>query len=119
MAVPWEVVLLRDVVDWFEQLDSETAELTAAALDLLEEKGPSLGRPLVDKIHRSRLHNLKELRPGSSGDSEIRILFVFDPDRNAVLLVAGDKAGSWRGWYTKNVPLAEGRYEKWRAGEYD
>ena len=54
--------------------------------------------------------NLKELRPASTGSTEIRILFVFDPRRTAILLVAGDKAGDWRGWYDSNVPLAEERY---------
>jgi hypothetical protein len=53
---------------------------------------------------------LKELRPGSAGASEVRILFVFDPDRHAVLLVAGDKAGRWSAWYREAVPLAETRY---------
>ena len=115
----WEVVLLKEVENWYEQLDLETADLVGAALDLLEEKGPSLGRPLVDKINGSELHNLKELRPGSSGDSEVRVLFIFDPDRNAVLLVAGDKSGKWSEWYEENIPVAEGRYEKWLAGEYD
>jgi len=42
---------------------------------------------------------MKELRPGSAGRSEIRVLFVFDPWQQIVLLVAGDKAGDWRGWY--------------------
>lgn len=59
----------------------------------------------------STLHNLKELRPGSSGTTEIRILFVFDPDRNAVLLVAGDKEGQWNTWYRHAIPLAQARYE--------
>lgn len=40
----------------------------------------------------------------------MRILFAFDPVRRAVLLVAGDKAGNWRGWYDTNVPIAEKRY---------
>jgi Phage derived protein Gp49-like (DUF891) len=47
-------------------------------------------------FHHARLSNLKELRPGSAGRSEIRILYIFDPKRNAVLLVAGDKAGNGR-----------------------
>jgi hypothetical protein len=55
---------------------------------------------------------MKELRPGSSGASEIRILFAFDPVRRAVLLVAGDKAGNWRGWYDTNIPLADKRYDE-------
>jgi hypothetical protein len=51
--------------------------------------------------------NLKELRPGSRGRSEVRILFVFDPWRSAILLVAGDKAGSWNKWYARMIPRAE------------
>jgi hypothetical protein len=67
----------------------------------------------VDRIKGSELHNLKELRPGSCGASEIRILFVFDPERNAVLLVAGDKSGQWSEWYRRSIPLAEERYTQW------
>jgi hypothetical protein len=57
------------------------------------------------------IKNLKKLRPGSTGRSEVRILFVFDPWRSAILLVAGDKAGNWQRWYRKAIPLAEQRYE--------
>ncbi|WP_436846963.1 type II toxin-antitoxin system RelE/ParE family toxin [Streptomyces atratus] len=56
-------------------------------------------------------HHMKGLRPGSSGTSEIRILFAFDPVRRAVLLVAGDKAGNWQRWYDADIPLAEKRYQ--------
>lgn len=83
------------------------------AIDHLAEAGPGLGRPLVDRIHGSRLHNLKELRPGSAGRSEIRLLFVFDVEREAVILVAGDKAGQWNRWYRENIPVAEERYEQY------
>ena len=87
------------------------------AIGLLIEAGTELGRPLADRIQHSRLTNLKELRPGSSGRSEIRILYIFDPRRNAVLLVAGDKAGQWAAWYRKNIPLAEDRYEAYLKHE--
>ncbi|WP_082376371.1 type II toxin-antitoxin system RelE/ParE family toxin [Nocardiopsis sp. NRRL B-16309] len=53
---------------------------------------------------------MKELRPGSTWRSEVRVLFVFDPWRPAILLVAGDKAGHWNRWYDKAVPLAEQRF---------
>jgi len=53
---------------------------------------------LVDTVTASRHRNMKELRPGSSGRSELRILFAFDPKRQAILLVAGDKAGDWQRW---------------------
>jgi hypothetical protein len=52
----------------------------------------------------------KELRPPSSGRSEIRILFVFDPWRSAILLIAGDKSGQWEKWYRAAIPRAERLY---------
>ncbi|MFI7208667.1 type II toxin-antitoxin system RelE/ParE family toxin [Micromonospora aurantiaca (nom. illeg.)] len=72
---------------------------------------PAEGRPLVDSITASRLSNLKELRPPSAGRTEIRILFVFDPWRSAVLLVAGDKSGQWTRWYREAIPEAEQLYD--------
>lgn len=66
----------------------------------------------MDTIKGSSLAHLKELRPGSSGSSEIRILFVFDPARRLLLLVAGDKSGNWKSWYETAVPLAERRFEQ-------
>ncbi len=41
----------------------------------------------------------------------MRILFIFDPARNAVLLVAGDKSGRWQEWYAQAIPAAEATYE--------
>jgi len=79
-------------------------------VEALADAGPNLGRPLVDRIKASSLHNPKELRPGSASRSEIRILFMFDPRRSAILLVAGDKAGNWNAWYRRAIPHAEGLY---------
>lgn len=122
LDVGWEIILLDEVDRWYADLlirDSESAELVAAAFDLLAEHGPMLGRPLVDTLRGADLPNLKELRPGSRGRSEIRILFAFDPERQAILLTAGDKAGEWSRWYSANIPLAEARYRRWLAGDYD
>ncbi|MFT4299507.1 MAG: type II toxin-antitoxin system RelE/ParE family toxin [Aeromicrobium sp.] len=109
----WSVVVLSEVEQWFLALaaeDSDLADTIEAAIDVLESEGPTLGRPLVDRIKGAALHNMKELRPSGSS---VRILFVFDPERHAVLLVGGDKAGNWSGWYEKNIPVAEKRYERW------
>jgi hypothetical protein len=54
---------------------------------------------------------MKELRPPSAGRTEVRILFVFDPYRSAVLVVAGDKSGQWSRWYRTAIPEAERLYE--------
>jgi hypothetical protein len=83
------------------------------AVDRLAEAGPGLGRPLVDRLEGSRVHNMKELRPGSAGRSEIRILFVFDPWRSVILLVGGDKSGNWTGWYRRAIPHAEDLYQQY------
>ncbi|MBG0812927.1 type II toxin-antitoxin system RelE/ParE family toxin [Planomonospora sp. ID82291] len=109
----WEVVLVVEVRQWFDRLceeDWESAEQVEDAIDMLARVGPTLGRPLVDRLKGSDNHHLKELRPGSSGSSEIRIIFAFDPVRRAVLLVAGDKSGNWTRWYDENIVIAEKRY---------
>jgi hypothetical protein len=83
---------------WLHDLrhrDRLSAIQVGQAIGLLLEAGPELGRPLADPIQHFRLSNLQELRPGSSGRSEIRMLYISDPHRNAVLLVAGDKASTW------------------------
>ena len=116
-VVSWDVRVLDEVTEWLLRLDDDTYDQVAAGIDMIAADGPILGRPLVDRIAGSRIHNLKELRPGSAGSSEVRILFVFDPARRAVLLVAGDKAGNWQGWYKSSIPLAEQRYDEWMAGE--
>ncbi|GGO01171.1 type II toxin-antitoxin system RelE/ParE family toxin [Microbispora bryophytorum] len=111
---PAKLTLALTCAAWFEALaeeDWDSAEQVEDAIDMLAEAGPALGRPLVDRIKGAELHHLKELRPGSAGGSEIRILFAFDPVRRAVLLVAGDKAGNWQKWYDVNIPQAEKRYE--------
>ncbi|KJS61142.1 type II toxin-antitoxin system RelE/ParE family toxin [Streptomyces rubellomurinus] len=112
----WEITLIGPVNEWFLGIsadDPRTARQVAEAIKLLARRGPLLGRPLVDRVHGSKLHNLKELRPGSAGRSEIRMLFVFDPERAAIILVAGDKSGEWSRWYDTNIPLAEARYEQY------
>jgi len=42
-----------------------------------------------------------------AGRSEVRVLFVFDPWRAAILLVAVDKTGNWDRWYREAIPRAE------------
>lgn len=99
------------IEDWLMTVDEVTYDLIGAAVDILAEQGPQLGRPLVDSVVASRHSNMKELRPGSSGRSEVRILFAFDPTRAAILLVAGDKQGQWERWYKVHIPIADDRYD--------
>lgn len=99
------------IAGWLASLDDGSREQVVAAIELLEDRGPQLGRPVVDTVKASRHKNMKELRPGSSGRSELRVLFAFDPERSAILLIAGDKAGDWKRWYERNIPLADDLFD--------
>ncbi len=116
----WSVKVTEEYAAWFTTLitdDLASAIQVAQAVAALREEGPALGRPLVDRIQDSRIHHLKELRPGSAGRSEIRVLFAFDPTRSALLLLGGDKAGNWQRWYRENIPIAERLYLEYTTEE--
>ena len=114
MSASWDVILLEEFERWYFRLDADAMAAVTGAIDLLEVEGPTLGRPTVDKVKGSKFHSMKELRPAGTS---IGILFIFDPRRQAILLLGGDKAGNWKTWYDKNIPIAERRYESWIATE--
>lgn len=99
------------IVGRLASLDDDSRAQVVAAIELLEDCGPQLGRPLVDTVSSSRHRNMKELRPGSSGRSELRVLFAFDPERSAIMLIAGNKADNWTHWYKKNIPVADDLFD--------
>jgi hypothetical protein len=87
------------------------ANLRAHAL-LLERFGPQLGRPRVDTLKGSRHANMKELR-FDAANGVWRVAFAFDPKRNAVLLIAGDKSGSGeKRFYRQLIAKADERFDE-------
>ena len=82
------------------------------AIDQLRQDGPTLGRPYVDTIRNSRFKNMKELRVSSQG--ALRVLFAFDPERRAVLLLGGDKSidSRWNDWYDGAIRRADELFEE-------
>ena len=48
---------------------------------------------------------------GSGSRASISVLYAFNPKRNAILLVGGDKTGNER-WYEVNVPIADRLYDE-------
>jgi hypothetical protein len=109
----WEIRVTDEILAWISTLDGKSKAQVVDAIDRLAEGGPGLGRPLVDRLEGSEVHNLKELRPGSAGRSEIRIIFAFDPWRSAILLIGGDKSGDWSNWYRRTIPQAEELYAEY------
>lgn len=105
----WEVEFTPEAERWFSRLGAKDADHIGKAIEHLREHGPGLGRPRVDSIHGSRHHKLKELR---SAGGHLRALFAFDPRRRAVILLGGDKTNDWKGWYVRNIPLADKLYDR-------
>jgi len=76
----------------------------------LEAFGSQLGRPLVDTLYGSTFRNMKELRFTSKGQVW-RLAFAFDPKRQAILLVGGDKRGkNQKRFYKRLIKTADERY---------
>jgi len=107
----WRIVFDPDFRVWFYQQEQGFQDDAFAVLTVLAEFGPNLGRPRVDTLENSDFKNMKEIRIQYQGDPW-RILFAFDPKRQSVLLVGGNKVGNKR-WYKENIPIADKRYQKY------
>lgn len=93
-------------------LERDVRVALIAAARLLGDYGPQLGRPHVDTLKGSRHANMKELR-FEGGDGEWRAAFAFDPERKAIVLVAGDKSGvSQKRFYRTLIAKADLRFSK-------
>jgi len=108
--VAWTVEVSDEFAEWYRKLTDDEHESVNFSVDLLEELGPSLGRPHVDTVRGSRHANMKELRVQHQG-RPYRILFAFDPRRAAYLILGGDKTGD-PNWYNKFVPIADDFFDR-------
>jgi hypothetical protein len=107
----WIVLLADEFRAEFVALDRAVRVELSARVNVLEEIGPNLGRPRVDSLRGSRYANMKELRFRADG-GVWRVAFAFDPRRQAILLVAGDKSGTNEGrFYELLVRRADARFD--------
>ncbi|CAK0752073.1 Addiction module toxin RelE [uncultured Gammaproteobacteria bacterium] len=109
-------------MDWtvrfHDEFEPEFLELTTAVQNemlararVLARLGPMLGRPLVDTLAGSRHANMKELR-FEAGGGIWRVAFAFDPERAAILLIAGDKSGvTQKRFYRSLIERADRRFD--------
>lgn len=110
--MPWTVRFADEFEAEWTVLPETVQDKALAMFGLLTEFGPSLGRPRVDTLKASRHANMKELRFDANG-GVWRVAFAFDPVREAILLVAGDKAGAdERRFYTDLIAKADARFER-------
>lgn len=108
----WSVVFVEPFEREFRQLPEPVQDELLARAKLLAIFGPQLGRPHADTLVGSAFANMKELR-FDAAQGVWRVAFAFDPERAAILLVAGDKAGvSKRRFYKTLIAKADERFRR-------
>jgi hypothetical protein len=109
-----EIVVTGEFKLWFEGLNESEQEAIDRIVGLLQERGATLEFPFSSGIKGTKVAGLRELRIQQAG-RPYRTLYAFDPIRQAVLLVGGDKTGDSR-WYEKAVRLAEKLFSEYLRG---
>lgn len=107
----WTVRFADEFEPEFARLPEAVQDKALAVFGLLAHFGPGLGRPRADTLKGSRHSNMKELRFGVGAEAW-RVAYAFDPDRQAIVLVAGDKAGAnERRFYEWLIRTADQRFD--------
>ena len=105
-----EVEYTNEFEEWWNELDESEQESVAAVVQLLEEHGPHLNFPHSSGIALSKHGHMRELRIQHKGNP-YRVLYAFDPRRNAILLIGGNKKGN-DDWYAEYVAIADRLYDE-------
>jgi hypothetical protein len=110
--MPWHVLIHPDFEPELLALPKAVRIELLAKAHLLELTGPALRRPHADTLEGSKHANMKELR-FCADDGEWRVAFAFDPTRDGILLVAGDKSGvSQKRFYQSLIRRADARFDQ-------
>ena len=110
----WHIDATEEYLEWFREQEPSVQDAVLSKVLLLGAFGPQLGRPHADTLKGSRVKNLKELRARTSVHV-LRVLYYFDENRQALLLIGGDKKGkNERDFYKSLVQAAETLIERYR-----
>ena len=104
MAAVIVIVYTDEFGAWFDTLSEAEQDRVYRSVGLLEAYGVTLPFPHSSSIEGASFA-LRELRTQVKGDP-LRTLYAFDPLRQAVLLIGGDKTGDDR-FYERMIPIAE------------
>ena len=112
----WAILEHPDFVEERETFPDEVCDKLDAVILLLEQYGPRLGRPYVDTLNGSWYAKMKEIRVKEQG--VWRFAFAFDEERNAVVLVGGNKQGkNQKRFYKSLIATADERFDEWLEAE--
>src|SRR5579872_5728424 len=113
-SMPWAVLFHPEFDAEFRKLPEGVQDELLQHIAVLRKFGPDLGRPLVDTVKGSSFSNMKELR--FRADGVWRFAFAFDPQRQAIVLVGGDKQGiNERRFYKDLIRIADERFANYVA----
>ncbi|MBI2944300.1 MAG: type II toxin-antitoxin system RelE/ParE family toxin [Candidatus Wallbacteria bacterium] len=107
-----DVYATDEMLAWYRELTVSEANAVDRSVRLLAEMGVALEHPHSSSIKSSR-YPLRELR-ATAGHSELRVIYAFDPRRDAALIIGGNKSGNAR-FYDQIVPVAEKIWEEYLA----
>ncbi len=108
----WDIEFHNAFAQEVDQMAPAVRIELMAHVQLLEQFGPELGRPRCDTLNGSDFANMKELRLNAN-NGVWRVAFAFDPNRTAILLVAGDKRGSnEKRFYKALIRTADARFKQ-------
>lgn len=110
MTLAIEVEFTDEFGIWWSELAEDEQGSVRDGVQLLRMYGTTLGFPYSSGVAQSRHGHMRELRVQSRG-RPYRVLYAFNPLRNAILLLGGDKTGKDR-WYEIHVPIADRLYDK-------
>lgn len=106
----WTVVLADEFEPEFDAPPAEVQDELLAQARASARFGPTTRRPVVDTLKGSKHANMKELR-FEAADGIWRVAFAFDPQRQAILLCAGDTSGQPRArFYRRSIATADRRF---------
>jgi hypothetical protein len=108
--VECSVLFTDEFETWWDGLSAAEQDSIDRVVLMLSEDGPALRYPYSSKIIGSRFAHMRELRIQHQG-RPYRVLYAFDPNRDALLLIGGDKTGNDR-WYETFISIADRLYEK-------
>jgi hypothetical protein len=105
-----EIEFTDEFEGWWNSLAESEQTRVRASVELLRQYGVGLPFPHSSGVAGSRHSHMRELRTQHEGNP-LRILYAFNPLRNALLLLGGDKTGDDR-WYEVHVPIADRLYDE-------
>lgn len=110
-GLQWNVEIADEFNPELAALPADVQDEIAVMIRLLQRFGPQLRRPHADTLNGSRHANMKELR-FKAANGVWRVAYAFDPKREAILLVAGDKSGgSEQRFYRDLIKRADARFD--------